>query len=268
MPERELDVAESFDEAARNLIGWLDYSGSGAYEDNMTTFRAMYYAFASEHYRLPYLPSVSVPLMQRPFPNYFQASIREEIYQRLTSALRTAVDKVAQEFEGVTVFVPPISALVLHRASRSAEITSEALALRAEYTAFRRKMHELDNDRLQARSLNERMKALRHLERLGKEVARPFDQPSQMKLEAVLRYIPDAADLAANPTNPTGWARLLLNMPTEKLINWYRRRPVAKLVRTARSVGALPDYGSLLAKHFGEQVAWRTLREQSRIQRI
>jgi hypothetical protein len=266
--ERDLDVAESFDEAARNLIGWLDYSSSGAYDDSMTSFRAMYYVFASEHYRLPHLPSASVQLMQQNFPNYFQASIREEIYQRLTSALRTTVDKVAQDFEGATVFVPPFSALVLHRASTPAEIVSEALALRAEYSAFRRKMHELDHDRLEARSLNDRMKALRQMERLGSEVARPFDQPSQMKLEAVLRYIPDAVDVAANPTNPAGWARLLLNMPTEALISWYRRRPVAKLVRTARSVGALPDYGGLLAKHFGEQVAWITLREQSRIQRI
>jgi hypothetical protein len=128
-------------------------------------------------------------------------------------------------------------------------------------------MSELDHDRLEARSLNDRMKAVRRLERLGKEVTRPFDQPSQMKLEAAFRYIPDAVDLAVNPANPAGWTKLLLNMPTEALIHWYRRRPIAKLVRTARAVGALPDYDALLTKHFGEALASSTLELQSRLQR-
>jgi len=257
--------AESFNEAARDLIGWLDYSSSGTYEQSSNSFRAMYYVFASEHYHLPYLASASVAAAQQRFPNYFQPLVVEKIYQQLASGLQGAWNKVAQYFDGPIVFIPPFSALVLDRAATPAEIASEMLALRSEYSDFRRKMCELERDRLEARSLDDRLKVLRQIERLGKEVTRPFDQPSQMKLETAVRYIPDAAEVAANPTNPAGWARVLLGLPTEALISWYRRRPVAKLVRTARAISALPDYDRLLTKHFGSPVLEDALGVQERL---
>ena len=276
--------AESFDQAVRSLIYYMEYaelmhriagerpdpqllgSHSGRYQDATASLRAMYYVFASEHYSLPYLASASVQAVQRKFPNYFQPSVRERLYVQLASALQATVDTVTQQFGGALVFVPPFSALVLNRAARPEEISSEMLALRAEYSDFRRKMRELERDHLEARSLNDQLKALRKIEQLGKEVARPFDQPSRMKLEPALRYIPDAAQLAANPTNPAGWTRVLLGLPIEELISWYRRRPVAKLVRTARAVGALPDYDRLLAKHFGGGLASRVLEIQGLLQ--
>jgi hypothetical protein len=138
--------------------------------------------------------------------------------------------------------------------------------LRAEYSDFRGKMRELERDRLEARSLNDRLKAVRQIERLGKEVVRPFDQVSQMKLESAVRYIPDAVEVATNPTNPVGWAKVLLGLPITTLVSWYRRRPVAKLVRVARGVGGLADYDSLLTKHFGETLASGALRIQSSLQ--
>ena len=258
--------AKSFDKVARDLIGEIDYGQSGAYESSMASLRAMYYVFASEYYSLPYLASAGVQKMQRKFPNYFKPSAREQLYQQLAAALQTTVNTVAQEFDGPIFFIPPFSALVLDRAATPAEIPSEMLALRAEYSDFRRKMSELERDRLEARSLNDRMKALRQIERLGKEVARPFDEPSRLKLEPALRYIPDVVEVAANPTNPAGWARMLLGLPTEALISWYRRRPVAKLVRAGRAVGALPGYDSLLKKHFGDAFTSTALEIQSGLQ--
>jgi hypothetical protein len=260
--------SESFDEAARKLIGSMDYGSSGGYEDSVNMLRVMYYVFASEHYSLPYLASANHLRTQQKFPNYFSPSVREKLYRQLAAALQTTVNTVAQEFDRAMFFIPPFSALVLDRSATPAEIPSEILALRAEYSDFRRKMSEIERDRLAARSLNDRTKALRQIERLGKEVARPFDEPSRAKLEPALRYIPDAAELAANPTNPAGWAKVLLGLPTEALVSWYRRRPVAKLVRTGRAIGALPGYESLLQKHFGEELTSRALELQSGFQRI
>jgi len=257
---------QSFDEAAHNLIGWMDYRFSGAYDASMASLRTMYYVFASEHYRLPYLASASVQGVQRRFPNYFQPSVKEKLYEQLASALRAAVETVAHEFDGFIVFVPPFSAIVFHRASTPTSIPSETLALREEYKELRSKLRGLEFDRLEARSLNDRLKVLRQIERLGKEVVRPFDQPSQMKLEPALRYIPDAVGIAANPTNPSGWAQLLLHMPIDALVNWYRRRPVTKLVSTAREVSALPDYDRLLTKHFGAGTAARVQEIQNKNQ--
>lgn len=265
--ERSIQSAESFDEAVRYLIPWLSRSFTGLYEHSMRSLREMYYVFASEHHSLPYLASVYIQGTQRKFPNYFKPSVRESLYQRLAAALQTTVDTVAQEFNGPIFFIPPFSALVLDRAATPAEIPAEMLALRAEYSDFRSKMTELEHDRLEARSLNDRMKALRRLERLGKEVARPFDEPSRVNLEPTLRYIPDAVELAANPTNPTRWAKVLLGLPTEVLLGWYRRRPVAKLVRTGRAVGALAGYDSLLKKHFGDARASHAMEVQSQLQK-
>jgi len=254
--------AKSFDEAAQDLIEWLDYARSGAYEPSVQSLRAMYYLFASEHYGLPYLASANTGELGRNFPNYFQPSVREKLYQQLASALRGTVETIAQEFDGHIVFVPPFSALVLYRAATREGIPTETLALREEYSDFRKKISELERDRLEARSLNDRLKVLRQIERLGKEVVRPFDQPSQMKLQPALRYVPDALELVTNPTNPAKWTKVLLGWPASMLISWYRRRPVSKLVRTAKAIGALPDYERLLTKHFGEELASLTLREE------
>jgi hypothetical protein len=257
-------LANSFDDAARDLMGNLDYGVSGAYDDAMAGLRAMYYVFASEQYRLPYLASAAVQGVQQKFPNYFKPSETEKLYQRLAAALKTEVNTIQQEFDDdPIVIVPPFSALVLDRAATPAEIPSETLALRAEYSDFRGKMCELERDRLEARSLNDRRNAVSRIEQLGKEVARPFDQASRMKLETAVRYIPDAAEVVANPTNPAKWAKVLLGQPTEVLLAWYRRRPVAKLVQTGKAVNAMKGYDSLLTKHFGDELASDTLRLQS-----
>jgi len=256
--------AKSFDEAARDLIHHLYQGGSGrGYGDSQASLRAMYYVFASEHYGLPYLPSSSVRAVEHGFPNYLHPSVSDKLYQQLASAMQTAVETVAREFDGVHVFVPPFTALVLSRASTPSEIPLEVLALREEYSDFRGKMRELERERLQATSISDRLTAIRQIEQLGKEAARPFAKPAHMKFESALRYIPDAAVVAANPTNPGGWAQLLLGKPTEALVSWYRRRPVAKLVRTAKDVAAISDYDGLLAKHFGNEAAARVLEMQN-----
>jgi hypothetical protein len=258
--------AKSFDAAVKDLIGWLDYAVSGAYQDSVGSLRAFYYVFASEHYGLPYLASAGVQKVQKSFPNYFGPSVREKLYELLSEALHTTVKTVAAEFNGSIVFVPPFSALVFHRAATPADIPSEALALRDEYHKFRKKMCELEKERLEAKSLNDRQKFLNRIERLGKEVTRPFEQPSQVRLEPALRYIPDVVKVATEPTNPEGWAKILVGMPTEALLGWYRRRPVSKLVRAGREVGGLPGYDQLLAKHFGEKLASSALDIQSALQ--
>jgi hypothetical protein len=123
-------------------------------------------------------------------------------------------------------------------------------------------MRELEHERSVAITLSARTQAIRQIKRLCDEVARPFDEPAAMRVEKSLRYIPDAAEIAANPTNPVTWARVLLEKPLHAMISWYRLRPVAKLVSGARTVGALEHYDRLLTKHFGEELSRRTLDQQ------
>ena len=72
-----------------------------------------------------------------------------------------------------------------------------------------------------------------------------------MKLKSSLKYVPDIAELAANPTNPATWTKVFLERSAEWIITWYSRRPVLKLVKTAKAVAALDTYDDLLRKHFG-----------------
>jgi hypothetical protein len=246
--------AGSFREAANAVISGIWYGASGSYEHASSGLRAMYYVFAADHYQLPYVPSVSARPIERNFPNYFDGSARKEIYEQLATALKTTAAKVRRAGES-TMFVPPFAALVLDRASNREQIGVETLALREEFADLRAKLRELERQHAEARSLDERTRVLGQIERLCKEVTRPFEQPAELKLEASLRYIPDVVELAANPTNPVSWARLLLDKPAEALIAWNRRRPVAKLVKVARDVKAMRDYSTLLAKHFGGATA-------------
>jgi hypothetical protein len=169
---------------------------------------------------------------------------------------------VEQEFSGQTILVPPFSALALHRAAEPSQIHAEALALREEYQDFRRNMLELEHEWQWAKSINERLKITRRIQRLGHEVTRPFDQAGQMSFQSTLRYIPDAVDVASNPTSPVAWTKALLELPADALISWYMRRPVAKLTRAGRVVGKLAEYDTLVEKHFGEGPARRVLKLQ------
>jgi hypothetical protein len=116
-------------------------------------------------------------------------------------------------------------------------------------------MIEPENERRTAKSIASRLKVLDRIEMLCKEVEKPFEAPPSMLMESSLKYIPPAAEIAANPTNPIDWIKLLLDQPADLLIGWYRRRPIRKLVRTAKQVVALDSYGDLLIKHFGPSVA-------------
>lgn len=83
--------------------------------------------------------------------------------EQLASAPRVTAEEVSREFEDSTVFIPPFSALVLSRASTPADIPAEILALRAEYSGFRRTMNDLERERAAAGSLAVRMKVLRQI---------------------------------------------------------------------------------------------------------
>jgi hypothetical protein len=119
-PFQETLESSAFDQAARSLVAGVDFKYSGSYGSSISLLRVMYHVFASEHYGIPYLPSVMARPLGQKFPNYFQPSVRVKIYEQLASALRSTVDTVAQEFDDATVFVPPFSALVLSRAATPA----------------------------------------------------------------------------------------------------------------------------------------------------
>ena len=254
----------SFDRAIGTVIAGFLYASSGTYELSLNTVRAMYYVFASEYFGLPYLPSIGTQLVTERFPNYFQPGVRETLYQKLASALDASLEVVAQGFNSSPIFIPPFSAIALQRAATREDIVSEIFSLRQEYSGFRESMLELEHEWVSAKSIHDRLRIVRRVEKLGQEAARPFDQIGQMDLQPALRYIPDAVEIISNPTSPAGWAKTLLGLPADALANWYMRRPVAKLTRAGRYVGNLAQYDSLIEKHFGGRTAAWVLKIQAK----
>ena len=93
----------------------VEHADSGYYESVVPTIRTMFCVFSSEHHRIPYLPSVNVERFTRSFPNYFDSSVRMQLYNRLSSALKSAIEAVEREFGSDMVFLPPFSSIVLER---------------------------------------------------------------------------------------------------------------------------------------------------------
>ncbi len=254
--------ADSFAGAAHEVVGWIEYGGSGSYESSMETIRGMYYVFVAEHYSVPYWPSVSLLPIARRFPNYLSPSTRSQIYGQMSRVLKGTVEEIAQEFEGSPTFVPPFSAVVLDRARRPEEIPEVLLSLRDEYAGFRREMRDLELQRREARSVKDRLRVMDQVRFLCEEVSRPFSRPAPMKLESTLRIVPEMTELALNPTSPTTWVKTLLDRPAEALLRWYRRRPVGMLLKSAHQVSSMREYDNLLQKHFGHD-ATSALRDHS-----
>jgi hypothetical protein len=254
----------SFDRAIDTVIAGFLYASSGTYEQSLNTVRAMYYVFASEYFGLPYLPSIGTQLVTERFPNYFKPAVRDTLYQKLASALDASLEVVAQGFNSSPIFIPPFSAIALQRAATREDIVSEIFSLRQEYRGFRESMLELEHEWVSAKSIHDRLRIVRRVEKLGQEAARPFDQIGQMDLQPALRYIPDAVEIISNPTSPAEWAKTLLGLPVDALANWYVRRPVAKLTRAGRYVGKLAQYDSLIEKHFGGRTAAWVLKIQAK----
>jgi hypothetical protein len=243
--------ADSFDEVARRLLAIIQSQGTGSESAVDTDLRMMYYVFMAEHLSIPYWPSTFFQRMSAKFPNYFTSSTRAKIYERLAKALNSAVHRVAHEFAERYFFMPPFSAIILDRAARPNDISTELIALREEYQGFRAKMSNLERERREAKAIGSRLKIMAEIDALCEQVSKPFANPSRLTAETDLKYVPDLVSLASNPSNPASWANVLLAKPVEMLLEWYYQRPVKKLVKTGRQVASLASYNSLLTKHFG-----------------
>jgi hypothetical protein len=246
---------DTFDDVIGDLAATIDYAYSGAYESSAGNLRAMYYTFMSEYHAIPYWPSVARRRIEERFPNYFDRPARQQIYNRLTEALDTSLSLVSEDMGGRVVRVPPFSALALSRADRPEDLIDEIFALREEFAPFRRQMTELEATEREARAIRDRLAIRGRIAGLCDEVARPFEVPSALSLQPVLRFIPDLEAAVDTPTNPKSWLKLFLNMPLDRVVGWWMRRPVAKLVRASWDVAGLVEYQDLVSKHFGEVIA-------------
>lgn len=176
-----------FDDLARQLVGWMDYSSSGAYEACTTVLRDMYYIYAAEVFNLPYWPQSTRIDFAKAFPNYFDKGIRTELYGKLAQGFSSTLNDIEEVFGKYSSTVPPFAALALSRVTNREELTIRILELRQEYASLRENLTAIEAARLHARTLHEKKEWLERRQKLLDEASRIFSQPHTLSFESVVR---------------------------------------------------------------------------------
>jgi hypothetical protein len=262
---------DSLDELRTQLSAHLapkeyeEYEGSGAYESPhmrkkaFSVLRSMYYIYAAESFMLPYWPQYTRQKFARRFPNYLDTSTRNKLYQILATSFRASVaDLFDDQHEHVTL-IPPFSTIVFD-ASRSVEdIPNKLLQVREQFASLRQRMSSLEAERKSARTLKDRRRVLNEIRRLCESAAKRFKQPSTIKLETVLRFVPELTkpllEPVLEPTNPKSYLEgfNLLLKSAEWLKQWFSDRPLSPLFDVWAKVDSISDYEKLISKVFGQR---------------
>jgi len=245
--------ASSFQKMGKSLIGWIESNGSGAYDHCTSILRDMYYIFVSERLSIPYWPQFSRIEFSKQFPNYFGKKFRSQLFSRIAKSLSSTVAEISKEWDEKVTFIPPFSALVFHRSSGPRDLVEQVLNVRDEFSKLRKSISGLEEDRRNARSIGERKKLRLHQEKLLETAAKGFDNPTTIKLQSVLRYIPEVIKPAVAPTDPTKYGADLLLKPVELILDWWQRRPVAKIFDLGKKINKIEEYQSLINKVFGNR---------------
>jgi hypothetical protein len=245
--------ASEFDDFARRLVGWLNYSSSGAYEACTAVLRDMYYIYAAEFFNLPYWPQSTRVEFAKAFPNFFTQDVRTALYEKLAQGFNSTLKEVGDAFGERVVVIPPFSALALDRASRREELTIRILELRQEYSSLRENLRGLEVGRREARTLREKKQWVDRRNKLLEEASKVYSQPHTLRIESVVRYIPEIVKPALAPGDPTKYSANLVLQPIDWLMNWWSRRPISMLFDTAKQLLALQDYANSIARIFGNE---------------
>jgi hypothetical protein len=244
----------SFEDAGRRVIANIEYESSGTYEEGKSLLRDMYYVYAAEAFRLPYWPQMGRIEFAKHFPNRFEKDTRTALYQKMASALKATVAEVAADFEESIAYIPPFASVVLERSRKPADIIVRMIELRAETRVLRKRLSQLENERVAASSLAERGALMQKRSELLAEMSKAFVRKDSVRFQNIIRYIPDLVRPALNPTDPTKYSANLLLQPVEWILSWWRKRPVAMFLDVSGRVAKMHDYKDLVTKVFGPAI--------------
>jgi hypothetical protein len=247
--------AGSYVEFGRALIGWIEYSYSGAYEGCTSLLRDMYYILTSEFLQIPYWPQANRMQFAKDFPNYWDHDLRVALHKKLAEGLQSTIREIEAEFQEQTVFTPPFSALALERCKEREELIIRILELRQEYAGLRKGLRQLESQRRAAHTLRERKHFSDLRKQLLEDVAQSSRERTTLKLETVFRYIPELVKVAGAPTDPTKYSANLFLQPIEWITNWWRQRPISLLFDTRNRIMEMQAYERLLSRLFGSELA-------------
>lgn len=243
-------TATSFKEMAQELIGWLEYAGSGAYENCTTVLRDMYYIYASEYLGVPYYPQFTRIDFAKDFPNYYDTNFKTKLYAQIAKALETTISEVYDDFHEKVAFVPPFSSIILSRSRKPTDIIENILVLRNEFAKTRKGFNELELERLNSSNLRERIKITKRQRQLLEDAAKNFDKLSKINIINTIKYIPEVIKPITAPADPTKYSANLLLQPLELILEWWRKRPIIMMYSLKDKLFEISEYQDLINKLF------------------
>jgi len=245
--------ANTIENMARELIGWMDYQYSGAYEACTSALRDMYYIFSAELLEVPYYIQSTRLEFADNFPNYFDLNFKTKLYTKLSVALDETISNVYDDFSQSVAFIPPFSSIVLDRSNKPEDIINVALELRSDFEKTRKGFNDLEKQRRNSKNLKERAKIKMRQRELLEDASKSFTKLSRMNLKSTIRYIPEVIKPITNPANPTKYSANLLMQPIELIIEWWRKRPIKKKDSVQDKIFQIEEYHELLNKFFPDK---------------
>ena len=247
-----------------NLLTQVDALGGYASSRNSPVKERMYrgngYLIVAAAHGLDYFPDFDrVPFVAGTLQKTYR-SLPRQLYDKVTESLDEPLnggDLVAEWAAMSTIPIPPISALVLSRASSLDDVPEQLLRVRDEFRRYRRYFGDFKAALRTADTIRERRKLLAKYQALLAEASGP--EREIVSLTEMLNLTEKAVKAAAGPALPTSYGAALVTQPADWIRRWWQRRPLAILFRLDSKLPRLPEYRQLVGKLWGEQAGHHLL---------
>ena len=252
-----VDYTVSLDELTAQLQRLVTYPSLGA-DGNTREYiaRSNGYLIVAAANRRDYFPDFDRVLFAASMNRRLYRSMAVQVYERVAEALDVSFSS-PQEFISdwtldAQVPIPPITALVLSRASSPAEIPDVLLELRAEFAGYRSYFGEFKTAVQEAATLKERRQLQKKFASLLGEASGP--DAEVVSMSEVLNLAEKGVQVAANPLAVTSYSGDLLRQPLDWIRRWWLRRPLTILFRMDGKLPRLDEYRGLIARLWGEDI--------------
>jgi hypothetical protein len=241
-----------------NLLAQVDALGGYASCGDCSVKERMYrgngYLVVAAAHGLDYFPDFDrVPFVAGTLQKTYR-SLPRRLYDEVSESLDEPLnggELVAEWAAMSTIPIPPISALVLSRASSLDDVPEQLLRVRDEFRRYRRYFGDFKAELSNADTVRERRKLLARYRALLAEASGPDRET--VSLTEMLNLTEKAVKAAAGPALPTSYGALLVTQPVDWIRRWWQRRPLAILFRLDSKLPRLSEYRHLVGKLWGDE---------------
>lgn len=175
-------------------------------------------------------------------------STLEKEYRRLRKALHSDIQRLYEHGRPVSIFIPPIAAIILDKAKERKYIAEAALDLRSKLEPLRAAFNNFESViRDDSLSIADSLRAENELARCMEDIVKPYETRDVTKISRWKDVLDTAKDLfdGISIKDFLHPAKFLLGEPLGYIVKRLRRRRVLYLSTIKDNFRQIKDYGSL-----------------------